>query len=184
MPHIEQDCGQKYNKLFDASEYMFFGKDIVDEVELGGFEHEEVGVPVIGGRFGRGDDELHEMPSLRLWIDENQLIRPYRPFVEKPKGYALRAIDDNDRFPEEESTISSKFKHSHKKKSNRRKSDGQVSFVSIEDIRDAEELQAVESFRQDFILDECCQRSLMISHASVKIIFIKLNIGILTVMID
>ncbi|KAL6560811.1 Phosphatidylinositol/phosphatidylcholine transfer protein sfh6 [Orobanche gracilis] len=47
---------------------------------------------------------------------------------------------------------SSKFKHSLKK--NRRKSDGRVSSVSIEDIRDAEELQAVESFRQALILEE------------------------------
>ncbi|KAL7156609.1 hypothetical protein ABFS83_02G021000 [Erythranthe nasuta] len=49
---------------------------------------------------------------------------------------------------------SSKFKHSLKKKGSRRKSDGRVSSVSIEDIRDAEELQSVESFRQALILDE------------------------------
>ncbi|KAL3651882.1 Phosphatidylinositol/phosphatidylcholine transfer protein sfh8 [Castilleja foliolosa] len=47
---------------------------------------------------------------------------------------------------------SSKFKHSLKKKN--RRNDGRVRSVSIEDIRDADELQAVESFRQALILDE------------------------------
>ncbi|KAG6482937.1 hypothetical protein ZIOFF_055413 [Zingiber officinale] len=46
---------------------------------------------------------------------------------------------------------SSRFKHSLKKR-NRRKSDRRV--VSIEDIRNIEELEAVDAFRQSLILDE------------------------------
>ncbi|ONK81270.1 uncharacterized protein A4U43_C01F27220 [Asparagus officinalis] len=48
---------------------------------------------------------------------------------------------------------SSKFRHSLKKK-NRRKSGNRVTSISIEDIRDIEDLQAVDAFRQALILDE------------------------------
>ncbi|THU44790.1 hypothetical protein C4D60_Mb02t11070 [Musa balbisiana] len=48
---------------------------------------------------------------------------------------------------------STRFRHSLKKK-NRRKSDSRVISVSIEDIRNIEELEAVDAFRQSLILDE------------------------------
>jgi len=48
---------------------------------------------------------------------------------------------------------SSKLRHSLKKK-NRRKSGSRVLSVSIEDVRDLVELEAVEAFRQALILDE------------------------------
>ena len=34
--------------VFDASQYAFFGKDVVEEVELGGLEDEEERLPVAG----------------------------------------------------------------------------------------------------------------------------------------
>lgn len=45
-------------EMFDASQYAFFGKDIMDDVELGCLEDDKAGVPVIGG--GLFGDELNE----------------------------------------------------------------------------------------------------------------------------
>lgn len=46
--------------MFDASQYAFFRKDAMDEVELGGLEDdEEVVLRSIGGGFG-GEEELNE----------------------------------------------------------------------------------------------------------------------------
>lgn len=46
--------------VFDASQYSFFGKHVIDAVELGGLEdEEEEGVSVLGGGLG-GEEELQE----------------------------------------------------------------------------------------------------------------------------
>ncbi|CAA2934170.1 Hypothetical predicted protein [Olea europaea subsp. europaea] len=65
------------SELFDASRYAFFGKDIVDEVELGGLEEEESAL-AIGSGFG-GEDDLHE----------------YHLF-DKDEGLALGSLSDID----------------------------------------------------------------------------------------
>ncbi|KAL3510096.1 hypothetical protein ACH5RR_029497 [Cinchona calisaya] len=53
------------NVLFDASQYAFFGKEIVEEVDLGGLDEDDYSsrVPVLGGFGGSGlwpEEELHE----------------------------------------------------------------------------------------------------------------------------
>lgn len=64
--------------MFDASQYAFFGKDIRDEMELGGLEDEAEVVPSFGGGFG-GDEELNE----------------YHLF-EKDEGSGLGSLSDID----------------------------------------------------------------------------------------
>lgn len=64
--------------MFDASQYAFFGKDVMDEVELGGLEDEAEVVPSFGGGFG-GDEELNE----------------YHLF-EKDEGSGLGSLSDID----------------------------------------------------------------------------------------
>ncbi|XP_051135546.1 protein PAT1 homolog 2-like [Andrographis paniculata] len=60
--------------MFDASRYAFFAKDIMDEVEIGGLEYEEQGVPGSGV-----DEELNE----------------YHLF-KKDEGSALGSLSDID----------------------------------------------------------------------------------------
>lgn len=45
--------------MFDASQYAFFGKDVMGEVELGGLEDDDEVLRLIEGGFG-GEEELNE----------------------------------------------------------------------------------------------------------------------------
>lgn len=61
--------------LFDASQYAFFGRDISEEVELGGLEDEQENNDLaVGG--GLGDDEIHEYHLFEK--DEVQSICTFR----------------------------------------------------------------------------------------------------------
>ncbi|KAL2488077.1 phosphatidylinositol/phosphatidylcholine transfer protein SFH6-like [Forsythia ovata] len=86
----------------------------------------------------------------------------------REKNLILRILKLKYSLKKKALNVSSKFKYSLKKKSNKRKSNSRVSSVSIEDIRDAEELQAVESYRQDFILDELLPEKLDDYHIMLR----------------
>ncbi|XP_073065415.1 protein PAT1 homolog 2-like isoform X1 [Primulina eburnea] len=79
--------------LFDASQYDFFGNDVIGDVEIGGLEDEEAGVRVIGGGFG-GDEEA-DVSVIGGGFGGDVELHQYHLF-DKDEGSGFGSLSDMD----------------------------------------------------------------------------------------
>lgn len=73
--------------VFDASQYAFFGKDVVEEVELGGLEDEELSLPAVGTDEEEFLYNREEVMSLLFFLHTFPLIRG--PFLSRYLVYGF-----------------------------------------------------------------------------------------------
>ncbi|KAL5543813.1 hypothetical protein UlMin_007597 [Ulmus minor] len=79
-------------ELFDASQYAFFGKDVVEEVELGGLDDEEVELPAAGFEEEEFLYDKEEGEVLRSLSDVDDLASTFSKVLGGPRS--SRVIGD------------------------------------------------------------------------------------------
>ncbi|CAH9052962.1 unnamed protein product [Cuscuta epithymum] len=87
------DSNPQGNALFDASQYAFFGNDVVEEVELGGLEDEEEDDDPLPPGFDRNEylSEQEEVEMLTTYSDVDDLSSTFSKQLNRAVGRPVTA---------------------------------------------------------------------------------------------
>lgn len=90
--------------VFDASQYAFFGNNVLEEVELGGLEDEEDNIPVVpfGDEYLLDREEGEVLESLSEIDDLSSTFKKLNKFVDGPKSAGVNG--DRGSFSRESSS--------------------------------------------------------------------------------